>query len=70
VVSSESQNSLIGSLVLYGITFGKKDYYYRRFEKKNSDYFYNKFSFYRKLVKATIKSDRLRWLKSTDDNLK
>jgi hypothetical protein len=47
----------------------KKDYYYRRF-KKNSDYFYNKFSFYRKLVKATIKSDRLRWLKSIDDNLK
>jgi hypothetical protein len=48
----------------------KKDYYYRHFKKKNSDYFYNKFSFYRKLVKATIKSDRLRWLKSTDDNLK
>jgi hypothetical protein len=48
----------------------KKDYYYRRFKKKNSDYFYSKFSFYRKLVKATIKSDRLRWLRSTDDNLK
>jgi hypothetical protein len=48
----------------------KKDYYYRRFKKKNSDYFYNKFSFYHKLVKATIKSDRLRWLKSIDDHLK
>jgi hypothetical protein len=48
----------------------KKDYYYRRFKKKNSDYFYNKFSFCRKLVKATIKSERIRWLKSIDDNLK
>jgi hypothetical protein len=56
--------------VLYGITFGKKDYCYRRFKKKNSDYFYSKFSFYRKLVKATIKSARLRWLKSIDDNVK
>jgi hypothetical protein len=27
------------------------------------------FSFYRKLVKATIKSDILRWLKSIDENL-
>jgi hypothetical protein len=48
----------------------KKDYYYKRFKKKNSDYFYSKFSFYRELVKATIKSDRLTWLKSIDDNLK
>jgi hypothetical protein len=48
----------------------KNDYYYRRFKKKNFNYFYNKFSFYRKLVEATIKSDRLRWLKSIDDNLK
>jgi hypothetical protein len=43
----------------------KKDYYYRRFKKKNSDY-----SFYRNLAKATIKSDRFRWFKSVDDNLK
>jgi hypothetical protein len=28
------------------------------------------FSYYRKLVKTTIKTDRLRWLKSVDDNLK
>jgi hypothetical protein len=71
VVSSESQDSLIGSRVIYGIAFGKKkDCYYRRFKKKNSDYFYSKFSFYRKLVKATIKSDRFRQLKSIDGNLK
>jgi hypothetical protein len=59
---------LFSSALRYNIW--KKDYYYRRLKKKNSDYFYNKFSFYRKLVKATIKSDRLRWLKSIDDNLK
>jgi hypothetical protein len=34
------------------------------------DYFYEKFAFYRKLVKNIIKPDRLRWLKSTDNNLK
>jgi hypothetical protein len=61
VVSSESQNSLIGSHVFYGITFGKKDYFYRCFKRKNSDYFYGKFSFCHKLVKATVKSDRLGW---------
>jgi hypothetical protein len=37
----------------------KKDYYYRCFKKKNSIYFHSKFSFYCKLVKAAIKSDRL-----------
>jgi hypothetical protein len=47
----------------------KKDYYYRRF-KRNSDYFKRKFSFYRKLVKATCKSGRIRWFKSINDNLK
>ncbi|PNF33582.1 hypothetical protein B7P43_G14684 [Cryptotermes secundus] len=31
---------------------------------------YQKFSFYRKLVKITIKSDRLRWLKTVEENLK
>jgi hypothetical protein len=32
----------------------KKNYFYRRFKKKKSDSPYNKFSLYRKLVKATI----------------
>jgi hypothetical protein len=48
----------------------KKNYYYRRFKKKKSDCLYNKFSFYLKLVKTTIKLDRFRWLQSIDDNLK
>jgi hypothetical protein len=34
------------------------------------DCLYNKFSFYRKLGKITIKADRLRWLQYIDDNLK
>jgi hypothetical protein len=29
----------------------KKNYFYRHFEKKRSDYFYDKFAFYLKLVK-------------------
>jgi hypothetical protein len=48
----------------------KKKYFHRRFKKKPSDYFYDRFAFYRKLIKNTIKSDRLRWLKSIDNNLK
>lgn len=35
-----------------------------------SNYFYDKFSAYGRLVKATIKSDKLQWLKSIDNNLK
>jgi hypothetical protein len=31
---------------------------------------YSAFSYFRKLVKAAIMSDRLRWLKSVDDNFK
>lgn len=48
----------------------KKNYYYRCFKNKSANYFYSKFSFYCKLVKATIKSERLGWLKTTDENLK
>jgi hypothetical protein len=48
----------------------KKNYFYRRFKKYKSNYFYDKFSAYRRLVKATIKSDKLQWLKSIDNNLK
>jgi hypothetical protein len=38
--------------------------------KRKISTIYSKFSFYRKLVRATIKFDKLRWLKSIDDNLK
>jgi hypothetical protein len=48
----------------------KKNYFHCYFKKRPSDYFYNKFTYYRKLVKYTIKSDRLRGPKSTDNNLK
>jgi hypothetical protein len=41
----------------------KKNYFHRRFKKKPPYYFYDRFVFYRKLVKNTIKSYRLRWLK-------
>jgi hypothetical protein len=47
--------------------FSKKNYY---FKKKKLYCLYNKCSFYRKLVKTTIKADRLRWLQYIDDNLK
>jgi hypothetical protein len=52
VVSSESQNFLTGSRMIYGITFGKKITITDVL--KNSSYFYNKFSFYRKVVKAIL----------------
>jgi hypothetical protein len=48
----------------------KKNYFYRRLKKKKSDCLYQILSFYRKIVKATIKSDRFRWFKSLDENLK
>jgi hypothetical protein len=48
----------------------KKNYFYRCYKKFKTDSFYDKFSSYRKLVKSTIKSDRSRWLKSIDENLK
>jgi hypothetical protein len=41
----------------------KKNYFHRRFKKNSSDFFYDRFAYYRKLVKNTIKSYRLRWLK-------
>jgi hypothetical protein len=40
----------------------KKNYYYRRFNKKKSDCLYEQFTFYRKLVKATLKSAELHGL--------
>jgi hypothetical protein len=48
----------------------KKNFFRKRFNEKNTDYFYNQFSKYCEFVKTTIKSDRLVWLKSIDDDLK
>jgi hypothetical protein len=48
----------------------KENYFHHRFKKKPSDCLYYRFALYRKLVKGTIKSDRLRWLKSIAKNLK
>jgi hypothetical protein len=36
----------------------EKEFYYRRFKKNKTDLYYSKFSYYRKLVKITIQSDR------------
>jgi hypothetical protein len=48
----------------------KNDYFYGRYKKFKTQYFYDKFSFYRKLVKTTIKTEGFGWLKSVDENLK
>jgi hypothetical protein len=48
----------------------KNNYYYRHLKKNKPDVLCDKFSLYCKLVKATIKADRLRWLKPVDANLK
>jgi hypothetical protein len=48
----------------------KKNYFHRRYKKYKTDCFYDKFSYYRKLVKAIAKTDRFRWLQSVDENLK
>jgi hypothetical protein len=48
----------------------KKNDFHRRYKKHKADCFYDKCSYYQKLVKATVKTDRFRWLKSVDENLK
>jgi hypothetical protein len=48
----------------------KKNYYHCRFQKKQTSYYYDKFVFCCKLVKHSIKSDRLRWPEAIDNNLK
>jgi hypothetical protein len=48
----------------------KKNNVYRLYKKLKNDCFYDKFSFYCKLVKTTIKTNRFRWLKSVDENFK
>jgi hypothetical protein len=48
----------------------KKSQHFRRYKKSKCDHHYNVFFYCHKLVKITVKTIRLRWLKSTDDNLK
>jgi hypothetical protein len=48
----------------------RKNHYFRRFKKTNSDKHYFYFAHFRKLTKVTIKTDRWRWLKSVDHSLK
>jgi hypothetical protein len=48
----------------------KKNYFYRCYKKFKTDCFYYKFSFYWKLVKTTIETDRFHWLKSINKHLK
>jgi hypothetical protein len=48
----------------------KKNYFYRRYKNYEAYCFYDKFTFHLKLVKATIKTGRFRWLKSADENIK
>jgi hypothetical protein len=47
----------------------KKNQHFRRYKKSKSDHNCSVFLII-KVVKCTIKRDRLRWLKSIDDNLK
>jgi hypothetical protein len=48
----------------------KRNYFYRLCKKCRSNYFYDKFSSCRGLVKETIRWDEFNWLKSIDNNLK
>jgi hypothetical protein len=48
----------------------KKTQHFRRYKKSKYDHNYSVFSYYRKLAKTTIKTDRLSWLKSIDNNQK
>jgi hypothetical protein len=47
-----------------------KNQYFRRYKKSTSDHHYNAYSYYRKLVKTTVKTNRLCCLNSMDDDLK
>jgi hypothetical protein len=48
----------------------KKNKYFRRYNKLESDQHCSVFTYYRKSVKTTIKTDGLHWLKSMDDSRK
>jgi hypothetical protein len=47
-----------------------RNQYFRRYKKSKSAEHYASFSHYRKLVKIALNTDRLRWLKSVDSDLK
>jgi len=40
-----------------------------RYKKNKNDYYYSKFSHYRKFVKIAITSDRLNWCKNIEKDL-
>jgi hypothetical protein len=61
VVLPEKSNTLLGSMPFLRYYVRKKNYFHKRFRKKSADYFYRQVSKYRKLVKATAKSDKLAW---------
>jgi hypothetical protein len=69
LASSQSQNSHTGFLFLQGTTI-ENNCFYMHFKNKKSDSLYNTLSIYGKLVKASVKSSRIRWFKSIDDNSK
>jgi hypothetical protein len=48
----------------------KKNLHLRRYKKTKSDTHYSYFTYFRKLVKLTIKSDGQQWFKYIDDSLK
>ena len=48
----------------------KKNDHHRPYKKTKSGFHYDLFSYYRKLVKITIKADRRIWLSNINDNLK
>jgi hypothetical protein len=48
----------------------KNNYFHRRHRKNTLEQYNNKFSYYQKLVKITIKFDRLNWYKSIDHDFK
>jgi hypothetical protein len=59
---------LFSKSIMYYIK--KKTQFFKKFKKSKSDYYYILFLYYRKLVKTTITTDKLGWLKTTDDNLR
>jgi hypothetical protein len=45
----------------------KKNQFFKKYERSKSDYYCSIFSYYRKLIKTTIETDRLVWLKTIDN---
>jgi hypothetical protein len=55
---------------LLKLYINKKNQYFRKYKKSKFDQHYSAFTYYRKLVKTTIKTDRPRWLQAVEGNLK